>query len=394
MIGSVTRPRVHRQRIRHALTLALGILLPVGCASDQPTIPGASSELIMISGWDADLSFINARTGRIVRHASIGGRPSAGVMSPDGRTLYAHIIVQHSPVMMWDLVAVNVPEGTVRWRIPRVELGMLTEAGVITLHIGTALALSPDGQRLYAGLALRDSVVGIAMMDAATGASTGFIDGPYAGPLAVLPPDQQYPDGVLLAPSRSGPHSTEADAAMHLLHPHTLAVLDSIDRAGIGAYGHIQQLVPAHDGMAFYLQIGERYLRYDMRTRSVTAEVRPAINFGGHLAWIPKRREVVISGGIVRVYDENLTLRDTINLVAPFIGRSPAPGVTGDAVISHDARHLFLWSGSSPGFSTMIPPGVPSRIIVVDLEARRPAGFVDLGGPRGMGRIFTVGRQP
>ncbi len=267
-----------------------------------------------------------------------------------------------------------------------------------------SIGVSADGATVHVGYAQQDDALGLAAVDVATRRPIAF-SGPWrlVGPLESVQGSAMFPEGVLLVPGyrqpAAEPPRPDAPAYVFLLHPRTLAVLDSIGgdvfEPGTRAIG----VIATPDPRTLYLFDGLRVRRFDLETRTITASMTRVAT--GAVTYVPQTRYLVFSdagdgrnfpgSGLLHLYTDDLRPLGTIDVSTPLGGtpHSLHALVTSGAVSSADGRHLFVRSGSTDGIGPNFP-GQPSRLLVVNLAERRLEGAIELGRPWFAGAVYRV----
>ncbi len=377
------------------------------CRADGPLFPALEQpELVVMPGVGGSIfTVLDVRTGKPVRAlAPTGDDIRHIVMAPDGRTMYAWGRRGAGAGTRDDLLAMDVSSARVLWRLPMQRNLMPTVTNGIGLLTGQYLGVSADGATVHVGYAQQGDVLGLAAVDVATQRPIAS-SGPWrlSGPLESMPGSAMFPDGALLVPGYRQP-ATEApapDAPAHvfLLHPRTLAVLDSIGGDVFEPGLRIFRMMSTPDPRTFYLFDGRSVRRFDLETRTVTASMTSLPT--GAATYVPQTRYLVFGdagdwnnfpgSGLLHLYTDDLRPLGTIDVSTPLGGtpHSLYALLTGGLVPSGDGRHLFVRSGSTDGIGTNFP-GQPSRLLVVNLAERRLEGAVELGRPWFPGTIYRV----
>lgn len=358
-----------------------------------PALP--AGETIVTTGYGA-LHLVDVRTGE-TRWVRDGGF-SSFVVGPDGRTGYGAL--RRGNTEFWDsLVVLDLFTGETRWQFPIADRHVPAPVGAIVVHQMYMLGVSHDGSTVYTGYARRDSLEGLAALDVAEHQPVGFFDvicRMLNSPVS-LPPSLTYPEGVVLVVGeRRYPPTQPTTEYLYLLHPRTLAPLDSVRTLDV-FQEEIWELGPTPDPNTLYLTTAQQVMRFDLVTKTVTAST-PRRVYGG-LAYTPGLRYVVHADGpsrfgpgvgVLYLYTEDLQPLGTIDLSTPLGGTPYGPDATvvwWSQVPSLDGRRLFLSGGVS---SWLYGKSQPSRLLVVNLVERRLEGFIPFPGWPSVGQILRV----
>ncbi len=373
------------------------------CTSDGPLFPEiAKGDVVLVPGAaNGSLTFLEVRTGRMQRVFKEDWF-SVHALAADGRTVYGKVFyAQRNEPVHEELVVVDVPSGSVRWRLRMREGRVPRVIDGIGLYGGDNVGVSHDGRTAYVGYGQVDSVFGIAAVDAATQRPIAF-SGPWnlgVNAFTSLPPSVAYPEGALLVlglprplgqPDPPDPPDAPLRAPAYMLHPRSLARLDSISADAVGGQG-VWQVVQTPDPHTLYLAGPRDLMRLDLPTKAVTASV-PRPSQSGSVTYVPGLRQVVLTSGsggfqmagsgLVHVYTEDLRPIGTIDAKQQ-LGSPSLTIVHG--MPAADGRHVYLRSGFTGGAQIE-----PARLLVVDLVQRRLTGAILLGGPASSGRIYRA----
>ncbi len=392
-LGDNTGSRTRLRTAAYTLLLAVAF---TACTSDGPLFPAVpSGDLVMLPGaGNASLSVVDVRAGRLVRRVLKEDFFTAQALTADGRTMYGWVCECRpgSGVHREEMIAVDIASGSISWRLPmRVQSNPSVIDG-IGLYGGEDMAVSHDGTTVYVGYAKVDTVFGIAAVDVATRRPVAF-SGPWnlqvAAAFTALPPSTTLPEGALLVVGVPGaPGPLREHAAAYLLHPRSLALIDSISADAVGRQA-LWHIVLTPDPNTIYLRGSRDLMRFDLSTRTVTAHMASAS--AGLISYMPGFRQLMLTdagahhlspgAGLLHLYTDDLLPIGTVDVATP-LGLSSLN--TGFAVQGSDPRYAYVKSGAG-GLIVQ-----PSRLLVVDLLERRLVGAIELGGPPGLGRIYPL----
>ncbi len=381
----------HRGMGRRGLLLA-ALLSLAACTSDGPLFPGVPpGELLLVPGaGNATLAVVDVRTGKLVRRVYKEDFFSIRELRADGRIMYGRYCncIPGSGVHREEVVAVDLPSGNVRWRLPVRDWLTPNVIDGIALYSADYLNVSHDGTVIYLGQAQQGDAWGVVALDSAPRRPIAF-SGPWnLSSFGPLPPSTPYPEGALLVLGTPGtPGSSHGLAAAYLLHPRSLAMLDSIPTAAVGGLA-LWQIVRTPDPHTLYLTNARELMRFDLPTKTVTASV--ARESPGLVNYMPGLRQLVLfdaganhltaGSGLLHVYTDDLRPLGAIDVGTPFRGEQIS---TFFGLAGSDPRYLYVRSGSY-GMVTE-----PARLLVVDLVQRRFEGAFYLNGPPG-GRLYHI----
>ncbi len=260
---------------------------------------------------------------------------------------------------------------------------------------------SADRRSIYVSQAIRDGVGGLARVNAQSLISEAF-SGPWllGSPVRLMPPTASRPDGalVMVASRENSTGGSLRSPTVFLLHPSTLAPLDSLSPSELEFPGAIINLLVTERGASLIVGTGSRLMRFDMAQRRITAQtVRRGL--GGIVATSDGRTIVALDqgqfpelagSGMVYVYDANLALTDSVD-VSTALGGTPhslTATVMGGAVLDETTGELYLRTGSPP-FGSLYPIQ-PARVVVVSLRDRRVVRAIPIPGDN-FGFAFRLG---
>jgi hypothetical protein len=206
---------------------------------------------------------------------------------------------------------------------------------------------------------------------------------------------------ILVAGRQNASGGPRTDEAVYTLDAHTLAPLDSISLAALGASAaeRIWQALPSTDGRTLYVATSTRIVRYDVCSRSVlTSTPRPGTGLLTVVAAPAADTTLILTdvgvwpdtpgSGFIYLFGRNLDLRDSIDVSTPIGGvpMSPTATVTGSAMGGIDGRTVYVRAGSDE--VGPLYPAQRARLLIVDFVNRRFVRAVDLTG-FGLGLLFA-----
>ena len=206
-----------------------GVAIPVPTGLATLTSPSGVEEILVADDYSDDVLLLDAATGKVLMRFDLAANaivpstyPIAVIVSKDGRRAWV-ALWNGSAVAALDLVA-----GKVTGRLPLLPPARPTDP---SSH-PTALALSPDGSRLYVALANRDAVAAVAL-----GKGSMSLLGTWSTEL----PGQTYPgstpDALALSPDGSELYVTNSAT-------NSIAVLSTAARLSPRTPNHAQGFLP------------------------------------------------------------------------------------------------------------------------------------------------------
>jgi len=354
------------------------------------------------SGSSNVLYAFDPSTGKIDAWPSLNGTVYGGVLSADSKTLFLNIM--HSGLRS-DLNAIDARSGNVVWSLSLAAAGQPRIVDGVGLLTGEVTAVTGDDSLLYLWRSIKDSVVGIAALNLKTQRPVAF-SGPWnvaAGGIQLSAQRCSAPRAVLIlvAGRQNASGGPRTDEAVYTLDAHTLAPLDSISLAALGASAaeRIWQALPSTDGRTLYVATSTRIVRYDVCSRSVlTSTPRPGTGLLTVVAAPAADTTLILTdvgvwpdtpgSGFIYLFGRNLDLRDSIDVSTPIGGvpMSPTATVTGSAMGGIDGRTVYVRAGSDE--VGPLYPAQRARLLIVDFVNRRFVRAVDLTG-FGLGLLFA-----
>lgn len=364
------------------LTRCLFAAMILACKNPSEAVQ--RDEVVVVGGGEAgQLLVVDPIARSVDRIGSWGRYPGPYARSPDGALLYFGVF---SEAQGLQLVAFDLRSLRVSWVESLSQSGRARVIDGVEFPGGVgALAVSPDGSRLFVWPGVRDGVRGIAVLDARTRSVLGFV-GPVevtAG-LTTLPSSGSMPLGAVLAiGARTTDLRPSADSLL-IVDPATLGVR-SVDPvpSSTGLRLHLWQVVPAPGSENVYIVASSGLYKYDLARASVIAQVaRPTL---GRLAVAPNGAALYLTdpgsffdspgSGRLFVFGPDLVPRDPIDLRSAMSGDTIP--VTRAATVSRDGKTVYVTSGTSsrgPLYGTQ-----PGRLFVVDAPANRVRSAILLG---------------
>ena len=388
-------------RQSRATMIAFGLLGACGAVDPGSAPTGAVVITTVLSGAGNSLYAFEPATGEVRAWASLGGAVYGGALAADSKTLY---LSMRTSSVRSDLVAINARTGSALWSQTLATNGQATIVDGIGLITGEAMAASGDNSLLYLWRSVKDSVIGIAALDAQSRRPVAF-SGPWnvaAGGVLPMTQNCNSPKAILVVvasrQNRSG--GPRVGEAVYSLDARTLTPLDSVLPSALGALPgeDIWQALPGADGRTLYIATSSRIVRYDVCSRMIRSST---LRVGtGMLAVVSAATDTTLvltdvgawpdspGSGMLHLFDRNLSLVDSIDVSTPNGGvpRSPTAIVTGAAVAGADGRTVYVRAGSDE-VGPMYPPQ-PARLIIVDVVSRRLVRSVRLTG-FSLGLVFA-----
>lgn len=350
-----------------------GVALSTSCESATSPSLGDSSTAVIVSTDTADLAVVDPRLMRVSgRIAPLSGMKSRGAVAPDRATLY--LLSFDDPTT--ELVAIDTRALRVQWRMPLATLEQHALHDTLPVSIGSAMAVSPDGARLFTQAADANGE-GLAVVDLQSRTVVDFIPLGTVMDVAAEMPSSDLPNGAILVAAVRQTSSAVYTGLFFVLDAGSLVVRDSvtITSATDDPTGGMQQVLGAPDGQHSYV-VGFQQYRYDLVDQRLTDSVatpsngRLAITADGSTLYRSDAGDFDSPGtGEIFVYGADLSQRAPINVTQ--IAASPsaggAPLITGNVVPSADGKLLYVASGTpgAGGFGAF----EPARLLVIDLQA-------------------------
>lgn len=378
----------------------------VGCASDGlGGIPSAHETLLVTGGESNQLTIVDPSAGKVVGH--IGPVPTyqdASTLSEDRTTLY---LLGHDN-RGGHVLAIDMVRGVVQSNLALPGDGPIPAAAGsgMVVYGDHAISISPDSKRLFIASAIRgatpsDTIPGIAVVDVATLAPTGFVGPLWVQPGGLVRVQQSAttPGGAILAVGRRHRATRPGLDWLFTIDPVTLAIKDSAALAPPSADGTptLLGVVVAPDGHHAYVAgidpamatvtaqqsvpAGMALFEYNMLTRQVVSRV--ALPANGNLAISPDGGSLYLTdsgdffttpgSGAVYVFSGSLVPQDTIALDPLAASHPSTRGVSWSA----DGTRVYIATGTA-SIGPMYGPQ-PSRVIVIDAGSRRAVETIALG---------------
>jgi len=364
-------------RLTRWATLAgtvLGLTILPSCdSSTAPLVTGGRASAAVIATDANNLSDIDLAFGIV--GSEIGPLPqlkSRGTTSPDGSTFYFLALGLDNPTD--EIVAIDTRSRRIEWKVDVAALQQLGLADSLSVSIGYAMTVTPDGSRLLIRSA-NNGVDGIAVMDLRSQAIVSFFPLAEINDLSTVPPNSDLPNGVILVAAVRQRSQFLFDGMFYVLDGASLAVRDSVViTPQIGdETGGMQQVLAAPDGRHAYV-VGFEQFRYDLVNHRITDSV--ATPNPGWLSISPDGTTLYRSDaggfdfpgtGKIFVYNADLIPRTPINVtaIAAWPGTAHEPIVTGNVIPSPDGKVLYVATGTPRGGG--YGPEEPSRLLVIDL---------------------------
>ncbi len=379
------------------------IVFASACASDPVTSRDETSSSVLVTSdrtgqFQTQLSLIGHGSAPM-RSATVAGHLESALLLADSTTLLLGVV--HADTRR-ELVAMEGQTLHERWRRPVSNRLVPAQAGEIGLRGVTALAQSIDQQGLYVSPAVRGEAVGLARINLQTNAAEAF-SGPWQEApemVRVLPARPGLPEGaVLMVASRKNPTGGPPSdpATIHLLHPLTLAPLDSLTPATLGFPGAIIDLLPLDHGAILLVGTMTHMFRVGLHDHRVIASApRPGHGFilplaqGGTFALLDRGTSLSpVRSGLIYLLSPELIVMDSIDVSTPLGGtpHSVSAPAMGGGVFDTTTGELLVWTGSVPGIFS--GPPLPARAIVVHIGERRVVRMVPLSSD-GFGLAFRL----
>lgn len=400
----ITRHHSNARRTGSPATLVALFFASLGMiACHDAAAPVHAGELVVaVGGTRTSIAGVDGIAGRVVARADgIPASKVAAALAPDSSMVYAVGVGRSGR----ELVALTA--GTMRfaWHQPLYSPVALYELDGLWLG-GTALAVSPDGSRLFVGGAYLDDPrnglaadrEAIAVLDAGSRHLIGTV-----GPLQVaegdglttVPPCSAAPHGLIAAVGTRFRYESgqPSQSLLVTIDPATLAVIDTalVGPPGMpGGADTLRAVTAGPVGCVVYLLSWRGMLyEYDLVAHRVLAATPAA---PGSIAVSSDGQTVYVTSygygleapgsGMVQVFGPNLEPGTPIDLRnrAELGGGTP---VSSGASLSADGTRLYVATGTAE-IGTLYPRQ-PLRIAVIDRatgELMRAIPLDDWGGAR------------